>query len=159
MGVVETSRQFYWLHSGYLIMDRETGEGLWRRSGRGGVEKSVTSPMGCIAGYNACRVQPLKAWQSKVMQTKLMVKLDKSLIDKAKFWAHARQISVSQLVAEVFAQLPDEVGSPALSPWTQRLLGAAKAAGEMSDADVQRDYHRYLEAILRTVFEGGTLRG
>jgi len=77
------------------------------------------------------------------------VKLDKSLIDKAKFWAHARQISVSQLVAEVFAQLPEEAGSLALSPWTRRLLGAAKAAGEMSDADVQRDYHRYLEEKYR----------
>ena len=79
------------------------------------------------------------------MQTKLTVRLDKSLIDKAKFWAHARQISVSQLVAEVFAQLPDETGSPALSPWTQRLLGVAKTAGEMTDADVRRDYHHYLE--------------
>ena len=46
------------------------------------------------------------------MQIKLTVRLDKSLIDKAKFWAHARQISVSQLVAEVFAQFPDEFSSP-----------------------------------------------
>ncbi len=83
------------------------------------------------------------------MQIKLTVRLDKSLIDKAKFWAHARQILVSQLVAEVFSQLPDEVSSPALSPWTQRLIGVAKTAGEMTDADVQRDYHRYLEEKYR----------
>ena len=114
-----------------------------------GEKKPPEEYNGTIAGYNACRVQPLKAWQSTVMQTKLTVKLDKNLIDKAKFWAHARQISVSQWVAEVFAQLPDEVSSPALSPWTQRLLGAAKAAGEMSDADVQPDYHRYLEEKYR----------
>jgi hypothetical protein len=83
------------------------------------------------------------------MQTKLTVRLNKNLIDKAKLWAHAHQISVSQLVAEVFAQLPDETGSPALSPWTQRLPGVAKAAGEMTHADIERDYHRYLEEKYR----------
>lgn len=83
------------------------------------------------------------------MQTKLTIRLDKSLIDKAKLWAHARQISVSQLVAEIFAQLPDETDSQALSPWTQRLLGTAKAVGEMTDADVQRDYHRHVEEKYR----------
>ena len=83
------------------------------------------------------------------MQTKLTVRPDKGLIDKAKFWAHARQTSVSQWVAGVFAQLPDETGSPALSPWTQRLIGAVKAAGEVTDADVRRDYHHYLEEKYR----------
>ena len=70
------------------------------------------------------------------MQIKLTVRLDKSLIDKAKFLAHTRQISVSQLVAEVFAQLPDEVSSPALSPVDSAPdRGGEKMAGEMTDPE------------------------
>lgn len=80
------------------------------------------------------------------MQTKLTLRLDEDLIDKAKSWARKRHISLSQAIADFFAQLPEKGPPPRLSPWTRRLAGAAAGKGKApSDEEIRRDYLHYLE--------------
>jgi hypothetical protein len=78
------------------------------------------------------------------MQTKLTLRLDDALIEKAKAWAKDRQISLSQAVAELFAQLPEKrtrKTPSSLSPWTRSLIGAAASRGKApTDEEVRRDY-------------------
>jgi hypothetical protein len=60
------------------------------------------------------------------MQTKLTLRLEDALIERAKAWARARGVSLSQVVASVLEQLPAcERGR--LSSWTVRLVGCAVA--------------------------------
>jgi hypothetical protein len=84
------------------------------------------------------------------MQTKLTLRLDDALIEKAKAWAKERRISLSQAVAELFAQLPEKkTRKPpsTLSPWTRRLIGTAAGKGKApTDEEVRRDYLDYLAA-------------
>jgi len=84
------------------------------------------------------------------MQTKLTLRLEDALIEKAKAWAKARRLSLSQAVAEFFAQLPEEKTRKtpsSLSPWTRRLIGAAAGKGKTpTDEEVRRDYLDYLGA-------------
>lgn len=76
------------------------------------------------------------------MQTKLTLRLEARLIDRAKRYARRSGRSVSQLVADYFAQLE----SPAigeedlLPPLTRSLSGVL--AGTAIDED---DYRRHLE--------------
>ena len=84
------------------------------------------------------------------MQTKLTLRLDDALIEKAKAWAKDRRISLSQAVADLFAQLPEkkshQTPSP-FSPWTRSLIGAAANKGKApTDEEVRRDYLDYLAA-------------
>jgi hypothetical protein len=78
------------------------------------------------------------------MQTKLTLRLDQTLIEQAK--AHAKQSgkSLSQMVADYFAQLDQPGGSQELPPVTRSLRGALKSA-EASE----QDYHAYLEEKYR----------
>ena len=84
------------------------------------------------------------------MQTKLTLRLDDALIEKAKSWAKDRRISLSQAVADLFAQLPEKkirkTSSP-MSPWTRSLIGAAASKGKApTDEKVRHDYLDYLAA-------------
>jgi uncharacterized protein DUF6364 len=84
------------------------------------------------------------------MQTKLTLRLDDALIEKAKSWAKDRRISLSQAVADLFAQLPEkkshQTPSP-FSPWTRSLIGAAANKGKApTDEKVRHDYLDYLAA-------------
>ena len=84
------------------------------------------------------------------MHTKLTLRLEDVLVEKAKAWAKERHISLSQAVAEFFSQLPEKRGKrglPHLSPWTRRLVGAAAGKGAApTDKEVRRDYLDHLEA-------------
>ncbi|MBI3800761.1 MAG: hypothetical protein HY268_27755 [Deltaproteobacteria bacterium] len=84
------------------------------------------------------------------MHTKLTLRLENELVEKAKLWAKERHISLSRAVAEFFAQLPEKGkkrGLSQLSPWTRRLVGVAAGKGTPStDKEVRRDYLDYLEA-------------
>ena len=76
------------------------------------------------------------------MQTKLTLRLDEELIQRAKSHSKRTGKSVSQLVADYFALLeaqPQEHDFP-LTPIVRSLKGALRGA----DADVA-DYRRYLE--------------
>lgn len=63
------------------------------------------------------------------MQTKLTLRMDDAVIHRAKRWARARQLSLSGVVADFLASLPEKENAPELSPWTVRLAGAARRAG------------------------------
>ncbi len=77
------------------------------------------------------------------MQTKLTLRLEDHLIDRAKVLARRTGKSVSQMVADYFAALdaPEGLDNEDLPPLTQALYGAL--AGATLD---ETDYHRYLEA-------------
>lgn len=83
------------------------------------------------------------------MHTKLTLRLEDALVEKAKAWAKERRISLSQAVAEFFAQLPEKGKGRSLarlSPWTRRLIGSAagKSLAPM-DEEIRRDHLDYLE--------------
>jgi hypothetical protein len=73
------------------------------------------------------------------MQTKLTLRLEESLIVRAKAWARRRGVSLSETVTTLFEQLPAS-SERTLTPWTQKLVGiAARGKGRpLSDAAVRR---------------------
>jgi hypothetical protein len=76
------------------------------------------------------------------MQTKLTLRLDAALIQRAKTEAQRRGKSVSQLVAEYFALLNagSRLEEATLPPKVRALKGILRDA----DVDVA-DYHRHIE--------------
>ena len=76
------------------------------------------------------------------MQTKLTLRLDEDLIQRAKSYAKKRSKSVSQLVADYFASLDKKPKRPGrdLTPIVRSLKGALNR----TDVDVE-DYRRHLE--------------
>ncbi|MFT4195419.1 DUF6364 family protein [Ottowia sp.] len=85
------------------------------------------------------------------MQTKLTLRLDADLIEQAKAQAGRRGKSLSQLVADYFAQLNLHTNAPAvasapLPPVVASLRGALKGAradlGEQSYRDHLESKHR-----------------
>jgi hypothetical protein len=74
------------------------------------------------------------------MQTKLTLRLDDSLIRRAKKMANRRGKSVSQMVSDYFSSLEGSKASPELSPLTQSMLGSLKEK-KVSE----QDYMSYLE--------------
>lgn len=83
------------------------------------------------------------------MQTKLTLRLDKTLIRKAKSWAKKRDISLSQAVTEFFSQVAEEEKekAPTLSSWTRRLSGVASGKGKHpTDEEIRRERLVSLEA-------------
>lgn len=81
------------------------------------------------------------------MQTKLTLRVEERLIERAKGWARARGVSLSQAVADFFEQLAERDPAPSLSPWTRRLAGAAFRKGRRpTDEEVRRDHLKHLEA-------------
>ncbi len=76
------------------------------------------------------------------MQTKLTLRLEEELIQRAKAFAKKRGTSVSQIVAHYFASLdrkPEELSGD-LTPIVRSLKGTLRGI----DADVE-DYRRHLE--------------
>ncbi|HEY5596279.1 MAG TPA: DUF6364 family protein [Candidatus Bipolaricaulota bacterium] len=76
------------------------------------------------------------------MSTKLTLRLDEALIQKAKAFAKSRDKSVSQLVADYFflLQAPSQGDLDEIGPLTRSLRGILKGA----NLD-EEDYRRYLE--------------
>ena len=74
-----------------------------------------------------------------VMQAKLTLELEQTLIERAERYAEASGKSVSQVVADYFAQL-DEAFGETLPPITRSLSGVL--AGTEAD---KTDYYRHLE--------------
>jgi hypothetical protein len=85
------------------------------------------------------------------MQTKLTLRLDDQLIDRAKRWASAHGISVSQAVAAFFAQLPQEGAEPDLSAWARSLTGdgTGPARPSLTDEQVRDEYLAHLDEKYR----------
>lgn len=79
------------------------------------------------------------------MQTKLTLRMDRTLIERAKAHAARRGASLSQMVADFFAVLDagedrEEHGPEDLPPIVRSLYGVLGEA----DVDIE-DYRRYLE--------------
>ena len=74
------------------------------------------------------------------MQAKLTLELEKTLIERAKRNAEASGKSVSQLVADYFAQLGEPFDEEALPPITRSLSGILSG----TNAD-ETEYYQHLE--------------
>jgi hypothetical protein len=82
------------------------------------------------------------------MQTKLTLRLEKSLIDQAKAWADEKQLSLSHVVAMLFQRLTAmEPKKEELHPFMKKIIGVAKKKGSASitDKDANEAYYNYLE--------------
>jgi hypothetical protein len=69
------------------------------------------------------------------MHTKLTLRLDETLIARAKAWSDQQGISLSQAVADLFSQI--SIAGPetqTVTPWTRQLVGVA---GPRSDDEVR----------------------
>ena len=80
------------------------------------------------------------------MHTKLTLRLDEKLIERAKSYSKESGKSVSQVVADYFALLenPATPGREALAPLTRSLHGSLRGAAVDED-----DYRRHLEEKYR----------
>ena len=72
------------------------------------------------------------------MQTKLTLRLEEQLIERAKAHAKKRGKSVSQMVAEYFALLDRDDRPEALAPLTRSLFGSLR--GAVVDEDTYREH-------------------
>jgi len=75
-----------------------------------------------------------------IMQTKLTLRLEDSLIAQAKGYAKDHDKSLSQVVTDYFKMLTQQTETTSISPITDSLIGVLKS----SDLD-QKDYKKYLE--------------
>lgn len=73
------------------------------------------------------------------MQSKLTLRLDETLIERAKVYAKQQNKSLSQVVTDYFLMLTKEVESSESPPITQSLTGVIKDKGVDID-----DYKRHL---------------
>jgi hypothetical protein len=80
------------------------------------------------------------------MNTKLTLRLDEDLIQKAKRYSDASGKSLSKLVADYFALIETarDENRAVLPPKVRALLGALAPASGSSPAD-EREYRRHLE--------------
>jgi len=82
------------------------------------------------------------------MQTKLTLRLEKSLIDQAKAWADERRISLSHVVAMIFQRITTtERRKEELHPFMQKIIGIARKKGSNSptDKEIKEEYYSHLE--------------
>lgn len=84
---------------------------------------------------------------TKSQPTKLTLRLDGDLIERAKRYARARGTSVSQMVADYFQALTQADLDPAGDDWKQELPPTTRRlVGLLQDQSVDEDaYRRYLE--------------
>ena len=73
------------------------------------------------------------------MQTKLTLRMEQRLIEKAKAWAKTRDVSLSQAVAQFFETLPPntDADDPMDDPWIRSLTGIGLRPGETPPTDEQ----------------------
>jgi hypothetical protein len=79
------------------------------------------------------------------MQTKLTLRLDATLIERAKNYSRLRHKSISQMVADYFSLLNGDapLGGKTLPPLTRSLLGVAAREGSNTGLEPE-DYRVHL---------------
>ncbi|HYH45519.1 MAG TPA: DUF6364 family protein [Thermoanaerobaculia bacterium] len=83
--------------------------------------------------------------QEETGATKLTLRLDRELIGRAKVYSKANGKSISQIVADYFATLPDaREAVPRLTPIVGSLRGVLRGVA-VESKPVEDDYYRYLE--------------
>lgn len=91
------------------------------------------------------------------MQTKLTLRIDEALIEKAKRLAAAKGMSVSKMFARLIEVMPesegwDESQAQDLDPWTRSLIGMLNTDGTnppLTDEQVKEQRYQYLEEKYR----------
>lgn len=78
------------------------------------------------------------------MQTKLTLRLDQGLIDHAKQYAQAHNISVSKLVEKYFSSIESTAHPESLTPWVSSLYGIAKDSEKAEQAYKKHLQDKYL---------------
>jgi hypothetical protein len=77
------------------------------------------------------------------MNTKLTLRLDSDLIEKAKVWSRNNDISLSKAVSNFFENMDlDEASESELSPWVLSLLGSVP---NTSEGDLKAEYYDRME--------------
>ncbi len=79
------------------------------------------------------------------VKTKLTLRMDAELIERAKAAAEQDGISLSRMVADIFRALPDPEEQRELSPWARGLIGA----GGRSDKTWKEWRAEYMEAMAK----------
>jgi hypothetical protein len=84
------------------------------------------------------------------MQSKLTLRIDDTLIHKAKYWSKKHHVSLSQTVATFFQQLPDNLegdSQPEHGTWAQSLVGIIPCGPNqvVSDKELKREHQVHLE--------------
>jgi uncharacterized protein DUF6364 len=74
------------------------------------------------------------------MQTKLTLRMDSGLIEKAKNWARARNLSLSEAMAGFFETLVSGSVSRTdeISPWVRNLSIGKKANRRLTDRQIRQ---------------------
>ncbi|XGV95816.1 MAG: DUF6364 family protein [Leptolyngbya sp. BL-A-14] len=80
------------------------------------------------------------------MQSELTLHLDAELIAKVERWAEARNLTLSDAVATLLHQLPDQDQPLKLTPWTQQLVGVLTSVKDANGENaLHEQYVDYLE--------------
>jgi hypothetical protein len=83
------------------------------------------------------------------MDTKLTLKLNKSIIERAKIYASDQQVSLSKLVESYLSSLTSEQSSQKEIPISPFVKSLTSGTTIPSDYDYKKDYRDYLEEKYR----------
>ena len=81
------------------------------------------------------------------MQTKLTLRMDSGLIEKAKKWARARNVSLSEAMAGFFETLASRSVSrnDEISPWVRNLSIGKTSSRRLTDRQIRQKRYDDLE--------------
>ena len=81
------------------------------------------------------------------MQTKLTLRMDSGLIEKAKNWARARNVSLSEAMASLFETLASGSVSrkDEISPWVRNLSIGKTTSRRLTDRQIRQKRVEELE--------------
>jgi len=83
------------------------------------------------------------------MDTKLTLKLDKEVIDKAKTYASQHQISLSKLIEAYLKSITSKEEKAKQIPISAFVKSLSSPSGIPADYDYKKDYQEYLEEKYR----------
>jgi len=85
------------------------------------------------------------------MQTKLTLRMDSGLIEKAKKWARARNVSLSEAMASFFETLGSRSVSRnnEISPWVRNMSIGKTSKRRLTDRQIRQNRYDDLERKYR----------
>jgi hypothetical protein len=81
------------------------------------------------------------------METKLTLRMDSDLIDKAKKWARDRNVSLSQAISGFFESVTSRKATTKeeIGPWVRSLSIGNKSGRRLSDGQIREMHYSELE--------------
>ncbi|MFZ5877186.1 MAG: DUF6364 family protein [Nitrospirota bacterium] len=126
-------------------LDTISAPGLTAKTSKGDVVKGLWANLCRLLTEGQFKTYSFYKFIRHRMHTKLTLRLDDELIQKAKAWAKAHRVSLSKAVAEFLARLPRTEGERTLSPWTRRLAGTvSRKRRALDDQAIRRGYREFL---------------